>query len=197
MQQLIHIVLASASPRRKQLLQQMGLDFSVQVFPVDESSPEQDPINIVTAIVKQKIDAALCHLPKDTLKKSCVLCADTVVVIENEVLGKANGKSEAKAMLQKLSGKKHVVVTAFGLHRYQQKIYQQHVSTEVEFMPLTNTMIEQYLQHDEYKDKAGAYAIQGLAGCFVQELKGSYSSVIGLPQAQVFQALEKLNVIQF
>ncbi|MCI5073000.1 Maf family protein [bacterium] len=197
MQQLKPIILASASPRRKDLLQQMGLDFSVKVFPVNEQSLETDPEKKVMAIVKQKMDAAIKHLAKESVEKSCILCADTIVVVNNNVLGKARNKDEAKDMLQKLSGKEHKVMTAFYMHCHNDKVYQEVVITEVEFMSLTETMIDQYLCHDEYKDKAGSYAIQGMAGSYIKEIKGSYSNVIGLPQVHVLKAFEVLNVLKF
>ncbi|HMQ11456.1 MAG TPA: Maf family protein [Oligoflexia bacterium] len=196
MQQLVNIILASASPRRRDLMQQLGLKFSVEVFPVDEKNFEPDPIDKVNSIVEQKMNEAVKQLPKHSLEKSCVVCADTIVVINDTVLGKANNKDEAKEMLKKLSGQKHTVMTAFSLYNLNREMYSEVVVTQVEFMTMTDSIIDQYLCYDEYKDKAGAYAIQGLAGSYVKEVQGSYSNVIGLPQVQVLMALEKLKVIE-
>jgi septum formation protein len=174
------LVLASASPRRKALLQQLGVEFEVQPVDMDESlQPGEGVLEHVQrlAIEKARLGYSQVGLAANDL---AVLAADTVVEVDGEVLGKPENYGQAAAFLARLSGKKHKVHTAIAIVTADRELTALS-SSEVEFAQLTASQINAYIETGEPMDKAGAYAIQGLAARFVVNLNGSYSGVMGLP----------------
>jgi septum formation protein len=174
------LVLASASPRRKELLEQIGVDFDVLPVDMDESMlPGEAVLEHVQRLATAK--ARLGYERAATQPNNlAVLAADTVVEVDGEVLGKPQNSRQAAAFLARLSGKKHKVHTAVAVVTGEHELNALS-SSEVEFAELTQSQINAYIETGEPVDKAGAYAIQGLAACFVVRLHGSYSGVMGLP----------------
>ena len=183
------IILASQSPRRAELLKQLGLDFSLDSKSVEEVYPE-GLNNVEIAIYLSQLKAAPYHIEiKDTNK--LVITSDTIVCIENEVLGKPNDRNDAISMLKKLSGRSHEVITGVTLMSTR-KSASFSASTKVFFKDLPNNEIEYYV--DEFKpyDKAGAYGIQewiGMTG--IEKIEGSYFNVVGLPVQKLYTELMK------
>lgn len=172
------LVLASKSPRRIELLSKYMSEIEVIESGIRENmDPYSDPREATMSLAFQKaIDVAL-KVPEGDI----VIGADTVVFMDM-ILGKPESKLEAKEMLKMLSGKKHKVVTGIAvINRAEGKKIIDNCVTEVEFRCLTEQMIDAYLSVDEYKDKAGSYAIQGIGDVFVKSIDGSYSNVVGLP----------------
>jgi len=179
------IILASASPRRKELLDQINIAYSVNPVDVDETPlPNEKPLDYVQRLAAEKSAACVAQLG-DGLP---VLAADTAVVLGDLILGKPKDRDDALTMLRLLSGKMHRVYSAISLRGNK---HDQAVSiTEVTFRPLTEGEITAYWQSGEPADKAGSYAIQGLGGVFVKSINGSFSGVVGLP---LFEAAELLS----
>ncbi len=183
------ILLASQSPRRKELLEQIGIKFDVHSVDIDETPlTNEKPIELVTRLAKQKALAAY----KLYAQGRTVLGSDTIVVSpKGEIFGKPEDKQDAIRMLKQLSANTHQVVTAVAAineHVAEHVV----VSTEVSFCQLDDNDIDKYWQTGEPVDKAGAYGIQGYAGQFVTLLKGSYSSVVGLPLYETKNLLNKV-----
>ena len=174
------LVLASASPRRKALLDQIGVEFRVHPVDLDESMiPGEEALVHVQRLATEKARLGFEQLTRQETGLA-VLAADTVVEIDGKVLGKPSGDRQAAAFLSRLSGKAHKVHTAIALVTNDQELAAVS-SSDVEFMPLSEKQIAAYVATGEPRDKAGAYAIQGIAGQFVVNLNGSYSGVMGLP----------------
>jgi septum formation protein len=170
------IILASASPRRSELLEQIGVAFSVQPADIDETPRTAEmPGDYVERLAREKALAVAVSFPG-----KLVLGSDTSVVLDNAILGKPSGEHEARAMLTELSGTTHQVMTAIALAQGV-RCESLLVTTEVTFRSLSGDEIAAYVTTGEPMDKAGSYGIQGLGGIFVKELKGSYSAVVGLP----------------
>ncbi len=184
------LVLASASPRRKELLEQIGAGFEVYPVDMDESMlPGEGVVQHVQRLALAKARLAMAQL-SGQVAEPAVLAADTVVEIDNDVLGKPADAAQAAAFLTRLSGEKHRVHTAIALVTSDQERAALS-SSEVEFCKLSSRQIDAYVATGEPLDKAGAYAIQGIAGQFIVHLSGSYSGVMGLPlyeTAQLFSA---------
>ena len=184
------LILASASPRRVEMLRNIGIDFRVVPSNVEENPAGViRPIDLVRGCAQLKTDAV-----SKTFPDSWVLGADTIVVINGEVLGKPVNDTDAVRMLRKLSGRKHRVISAFCVAKMSesQKVLD-YVETQVWFKKLTDDEIRGYVSTGEPLDKAGAYGIQGI-GCFlVKEIKGSYTNVVGLPLAEVVDVLVELG----
>lgn len=186
------LYLASASPRRAELLGQIGVSFIPLVAPIDESVlPDETPEAYVERLARAKAAAALALLeaPGD----SCVLGADTAVVLDGRILGKPADRQHARDMLEALSGREHQVLTAVavaGAGMCQSRV----VASRVSFRPLSSDEIDAYWATGEPCDKAGAYGIQGLAAVFVSHLQGSYSAVVGLPLCETAQLLEAFGI---
>ena len=181
------IALASRSPRRRELLEQIDIDYEVIDIDIDESWKENEtPINYVRRIAEEK-----ARTGKTLIKNNLpVLAADTAVVLDGEILGKAESKEDAITMLSKLSGKTHEVLSAVTVIDNDE---QTKVSiSKVTFKQLNPEEIKTYSDTDEPIGKAGAYAIQGKAAVFIERLEGSYSGVMGLP---LFETQELLNTI--
>ena len=186
---LPEIILASASPRRAELLRQIGVCFQLMPVDIDESlKPGESSIDFVMRLACEKARAG-AQLAKLKSLDSPVLGADTIVELEADILGKPENPAQARAMLAKLSGKTHQVHTAIAL--LTRDALQTALSTSVvEFGELTQADIERYVDSGEPLDKAGSYAIQGTAAQFVKSLCGSYSGVMGLPLYETAQLLK-------
>ncbi len=187
---LVRLVLASASPRRAALLRQLGVEFEQLPAEIDEQRlPGESPEDYVVRLAQEKS----AHVQRTLQADRAVLAADTCVVLEDVILGKPEDHFDALAMLARLSGREHRVLTAVCIRRLDQ-LEETMTETRVQFVTLTRQQCESYLATDEPWDKAGAYGIQGLAGAFVESIQGSYSAVVGLPLAQTWQLLVKLGV---
>jgi len=187
------LILASKSPRRSDLFKQAGLTFSIIPSAFDESSlTMSDPESHVKALAKSKaIDISRKH------PDSWVLGADTIVRIEDRILGKPGSKDEARSMLKQLSGKTHQVITGYCLCCHtKNKFISETVKTDVRFKTLRDTEIEWYIQTGESFDKAGAYAIQGVGAFLVKSINGSYTNVVGLPICEVMELLINEGVVE-
>ncbi len=183
------LVLGSASPRRAELLAQLGVDFEQRAAHIDEAPREaEEPMHYVMRMAREKA-AAL----REAGVADALLTADTTVIVDGRSLGKPADPAEGRAMLQRLSGRVHEVCTAFCCTTNTGQREGRAV-TRVEFMPLDEELIDAYLATDEPWDKAGAYALQGLAGSFVRRIEGSVSNVIGLPLVETREALGALGL---
>ncbi|MGA8050010.1 MAG: Maf family protein [Burkholderiales bacterium] len=195
------LYLASRSPRRRELLSQIGVRFHLLLFrsrPGSEPEvsedvlPDELPSAYVERIARAKAEAGWKRLLQRNLPRSPVLAADTTVAVEGQILGKPVDRSEAASMLAALSGRRHEVLTAVAL-TYDDRIESALSVTQVRFRPLTEDEIRHYVATGEADDKAGAYAIQGRAAQFVAEIHGSYSGVMGLPLFETAQLIEKMG----
>ncbi len=185
------LVLASASPRRRELLAQIGVPCRVQPAAIDETPQAGEaPADYVLRMAEEKAAAVAATLPPAVP----VLAADTTVVIEEDVLGKPADAMDALAMLARLSGRTHEVMTAVCLS-LDGALQSECVTTEVTFVSLDRETCEAYLATDEPWDKAGAYAIQGRGAVLVKRIHGSYSNVVGLPLAETWQLLLAHGVV--
>lgn len=187
------LVLASASPRRQELLEMLGIDLVIEPSGIDESSrPGESPRDHALRLSLEKARDISERYPG-----LWVLGADTIVVVDGEVLGKPEGKEDARQMLLKLSGREHVVITGFALVFKQTNVeYSQAVESRVTFNPLEEDDIQWYLGTGEPFDKAGAYAVQGKGAAFIKEICGSHTNVIGLPLSEVVEALRKTGAMK-
>jgi septum formation protein len=177
------LVLASQSPRRAEILRQAGIPFLVRSAPVDETPlPDESPEDYVQRLAEAKA-SAVSAAPDET-----VLGADTTVVVGGEMLAKPLDAADARRMLTLLAGRQHQVLTGICLRRAA-GIVRDCVSTSVWFAPMTASEIDDYVASGEPMDKAGAYAIQGLASKFIERIDGCYFNVVGLPVALVYQHL--------
>jgi septum formation protein len=182
------ILLASSSPRRRQLLASLGLDFEVRDADVDETlAPGEDPFAAAERLARAK--AAAVGENGDAL----VIAADTLVVLEGEALGKPRDREDARRMLRRLSGRRHEVVTGVALARDGRTVSGRELS-EVDFAPMSEDEIARYVTTGEADDKAGAYALQGLGGLFVASVEGSPSNVVGLPLRLLARLAKELGV---
>lgn len=180
------LILASSSPRRRELLSQMGLSFEIISPDIDESvKNEENAIHYVQRLAEQKAQAVLKH---DTDK--LVIAADTTVCVDDEIIGKAENLQQAMEIWHKLSGRYHQVYTGVCVANAEQQ-FSQVVCTEVEFCVLTEQQLLDYWATGEPIGKAGAYAIQGIASQFIPSIRGSYSNVVGLPLYETMQLLKR------
>ena len=187
------LVLASASPRRAQLLRAAGIEFEVVPPDVDETPrPREAPESYVRRIAEAKTRLIARRAPD-----RIVLAADTTVVVNGTMLGKPLDNEDAKRMLCSLSGRTHEVLTAVGVYRgsAMSAPLVELALTAVEFAPLSAFEIDWYVATGEPRDKAGAYAIQGYASRFVTRIDGSYSNVVGLPIALVYEMLKGVTTL--
>lgn len=187
----MEIILASASPRRKDLLEQLGLRFSIKSSSVEEKLPEElDPGQLAEGLARLKArDIAA------SLSSGLVIGADTIVVSGSTILGKPAGPEEAAVMLRGLSGKEHQVITGLALvdaGTGRERLA--HEVTSVWFRDLEEEEIAAYIASGEPLDKAGAYAIQGLGAIFVTRIEGCYSNVVGLPLTRLCTILREFGI---
>lgn len=184
------LILASSSPRRQELLTQIGVSFSVQVPAIDETPlAGEAPPAYVQRMAEEKARAVLAQQTDDV----CVLAADTSVIVDGLILGKPADAADAKAMLLRLSGREHQVLSAIAVAD-QSRLNSHVVSCKVTFRTLTDAEIDAYWLTGEPRDKAGSYAIQGLGAVFVQAIHGSYSAVVGLPLAETAALLGEFAI---
>ena len=182
------LVLASASPRRLTLLAQVGITpDALRPSSIDETARSGEmPRVLVTRLARSKAEAGRDQIANERdLADSYVLAADTIVVVGRKILMKPAHVEEAMASLQLLSGRTHTVMTSVCLITPDDKLRNKIIETSVRFKHLTRSEIESYIASREWRGKAGGYAIQGLAGCFVKKLTGSYTNVVGLPVTEV------------
>lgn len=182
------LVLASASPRRMALLSQVGITpDALRPASLDESAKRGEmPRVLVTRLARSKAETARDQIANDSnLADAFVLAADTVVAVGRKILMKPAHVEEAMASLQLLSGRTHTVLTSVCLITPDDKVRTKIVDTRVRFRHLARPEIESYIASREWRGKAGGYAIQGIAGCFVQRIIGSYTNVVGLPVTEV------------
>jgi len=185
---MVPVILASGSPRRRELLQQMRLSFTIISPDVDEHSELTTPDALVELLSRRKAEAvALTH------PEAVVIAADTVVVLDGLILGKPADADDARRMLTMLSDRTHCVYTGFTV-RQGDHTETRSVCTEVTFRPLTALEIDAYIANGEPLDKAGAYGIQGLGGLFISRLEGDYYNVIGLPICPLGQVLVSFGI---
>jgi len=191
------LILASESPRRADIMRGAGFVFEACATKVDEARHGGEaPADYVRRLAQEKARAAAAKFPEAGSQETTVIIgADTVVVLEGEILGKPAGAAEARAMLNRLSGRSHEVHTGMALLRLPDgamRILEE--VTLVEFAPMTAREIEDYVASGEPCDKAGAYAVQGLGGRFVRRIGGSYFNVMGLPVARLHEELLAMGI---
>jgi septum formation protein len=195
------LYLASRSPRRRELLAQIGVRFHLLLFRhrpeferevSEDVLPGEEPRAYVERVARAKAEAGWRRMQQRNLPRAPVLAADTAVVVDGRILGKPADRPAAAAMLSALSGRRHDVLTCVAL-KFDDWIRAALSATEVQFRPLQSEEIQQYLATGEADDKAGAYAIQGRAAQFVAEIRGSYSGVVGLPLFETAQLIESLE----
>ena len=189
---LAPLVLASASPRRRRFLQQLGLDFRVEAADVDERVlPGETPESFVLRLAVDKARAVAAQRPDQM-----VIAADTAVVLGEEILGKPDNPAAAVEMLLRLAGRSHAVWTGYAVIRQDDGIeVARAVRTDVRMVDFNRNTAAAYVATGEPLDKAGSYGIQGRGGCLVERIDGSYSNVVGLPVAELVADLERLGVI--
>lgn len=209
-----HLILASNSPRRRELLQQAGFPFTVIPSKIIEVITKAEPEEIVQELSGQKAEDVFSSLGEEEKEKSLVLGADTVVVCEIlyctgegeqekvntglQILGKPKDQKVAFYMLKKLQGKSHFVYTGVTLVWQEKgKIEKESfaVGTKVTFYPMTDEEIWAYIETKEPMDKAGAYGIQGKGAVYIKEIQGDYNNVVGLPLGELYQRLKSISII--
>ena len=187
------IILASASPRRFELLQQINVRAIVQSVDIDESQKPDEPVmDYVQRLAMEKAQCGFETIENE--QKLPVLGADTIVEVNGVILGKPENRSQAKYMLQQLSGKKHTVHTSVAIVTEDERFFDTS-SSQVYFKVLEELEIDCYLATGEADDKAGAYAIQGIAAQFIKNINGSFSGVMGLPLFETAQLLKQCGVL--
>ncbi|EKY3244628.1 septum formation inhibitor Maf [Cronobacter dublinensis] len=183
------LYLASGSPRRQELLGMLGVSFERLAPGVEEQRAEKEaPQDYVTRLARDKARAGVALAARDLP----VLGADTIVVLDGDVLEKPRDAAHAAEMLRRLSGQTHQVMTAVALAD-SLRVRERLVITRVTFRALTAQDIAAYVESGEPMDKAGAYGIQGLGGCFVRSIEGSYHAVVGLPLVETWELLSEFN----
>lgn len=182
----IKVILASNSPRRKELLGQLGIDFDVKSKDIDESYPNSfRPEAVAVYIAEKKANAFI-----DQVSSELLIAADTVVAIDDDIFGKPKDHQDAKKMLQRLSARHHEVITGVAL-LHRTKIFSFFEKTIVHFKELTDSEIEYYIANYQPFDKAGAYGIQEWIGMIgVDKIEGSYTNVVGLPTARIYHEIK-------
>jgi septum formation protein len=186
------VLLASASPRRRELLERAGVVIVVRAVEVDESARVGEAADdYLLRIVAAKLAAA--RALGEAAGAAAILVADTAVVLDGRILGKPTDDEDARGMVRALAGRRHRVATRYALARGADEA-SETVSTEVEFRTLDDGQVARYVATGEGRDKAGAYAIQGIGAMLVRRIDGSYTNVVGLPLCEVIEALERLGV---
>lgn len=182
------IILASASPRRKQLLKTIVNDFKIIPSDVEEKFPNDLDLLDVSLYIS---DLKAYDIYKQ--HKNCIVIGcDTSIVFNNKVIGKPINKEDAKLTLLSFSNNMHYVVSGVTVYCNNQK-YQINSINKVYFKNINEELIDEYLTHDEYKDKAGSYAIQGIANSFIDKIEGEYEAIVGLPIKELSKLIKKIN----
>lgn len=182
------IILASQSPRRKELLQRILPEFKIVPAEIDEKVSESDtPVEYVQKMAREKAQQVAKNHPNDL-----VIGCDTIVTLDNKILGKPASREDGFNMLTELSGKTHAVYTSIVLLKNNQELATT-VPAKVEFYELSDQEINSYLETDEYIDKAGAYGIQGQGALFVKQIEGDYYSIMGLPIGTLYRMLQEFQ----
>ncbi|MDL2258208.1 Maf family protein [Eubacteriales bacterium OttesenSCG-928-K08] len=185
----MRLILASQSPRRREVLKLMGLDFEVIVSNVEENAPENlSPEKLVCALALQKAQAVYLMHPED-----CVIGADTIVFIDEKVIGKPADDMDAKRILNLLQGRTHEVYTGLAVLSSTGRDVQAE-RTKVVFAPMSQEEIDWYVSTGEPGDKAGAYGVQGLGSLFVEKVEGNYFNVIGMPVPLLYKMLNGAGI---
>jgi len=186
-----NIILASKSPRRKSLLKQIGLNFTVDVSEVDERKfSHSNPVGLAKSLSKAKAEAVFVRH-----KNAIIISADTLVVLNKEIIGKPKSAKDAEKILKKLSGKTHLVITGFTvLDSKTKKEITKTVKSKVKFKKLTKKEINWYVKTGEPLDKAGAYGIQDKGAIFIEEVEGDFFNVVGLPIFELSESLKKFGI---
>ena len=189
------LILASASPRRKELLKNVGYDFSIEVCDLEEKSDKTKPYELVMDLAKNKAKAIMdMHSGEDVI----VLGADTVVANAGEIRRDPRDLEHTREMISSLQGKKHQVYTGVCISWNDEKVNQHltfYEKTDVEVYPMTEEEIDTYVATKECEDKAGSYAIQGLFSPYIKGISGDYNNVVGLPVARIYQEIKKLGLV--
>ena len=193
----MRLILASASPRRAELLRAAGYSFETVVVDVDERVlPGEAPEEYVRRLAGEKSARAASlvsgRAAPPARDAAILLAADTAVIVHDEILGKPGGDDDARRMLRRLSGREHEVMTGVSLRTAEVELGSVE-TTRVEFARLSSDDVEWYVRSGEGRDKAGGYAIQGLASRFIPRISGSYSNVVGLPVTRVYEVLKALG----
>jgi septum formation protein len=185
------LILASASPRRAQILRDAGISFSIMSSAIDETPyPQETPEQMVQRLADAKAELVAAR----AVGPAILVAADTVVVVDGQILGKPRSTEDARRMLELFSGRTHSVVTGVSAIRLPDMQRRRFVETTlVTFLPLSPDEISRYLSTDEPYDKAGAYAIQGHAGRYIPRIEGCYFNVVGLPLARLVETLRDLG----
>lgn len=190
------IILASASPRRKELLAKAGISFTVIPAAGEEKRTSEDPGEAVQQLARDKAEwvaQSLAECEEGTL----VIGSDTIVVFENRILGKPKDRRDAAETLEKLQGNTHQVYTGVTVLVKKSEQWENHSfaeCTDVTFYPVTDEEIRTYIKSGEPMDKAGSYGIQGSFGIYVKEIQGDYTNVVGLPVGRLFYEMKKLGI---
>ncbi len=191
------LILASASLRRKELLEQIGADFKVLAAKGEESAVSTKPEQLVLELSAQKASEVAESLPAGEVN-TIVLGADTVVAFQGEILGKPKNEEDAARMLQMLCGNTHSVYTGVSAiildSEGGQQLHSFYEETKVTMYPMTEGQISSYINTGEPMDKAGAYGIQGKFAVYIEKIEGDYNNVVGLPVARVYQELRKFGI---
>lgn len=189
------LYLASGSPRRRELLSQIGVPFTPVAASIDETPLDAEPADAyVERLAREKAAAGLAVLRASGVERHlAVLGADTAVVLDGQILGKPQGQADALAMLAALSGREHDVLTAVAVTDGE-RCLSVNVASRVSLRPISPEQALAYWASGEPQDKAGSYAIQGLAAIFVKALQGSYSAVVGLPLSETAELLEQFAI---
>ncbi len=182
------IILASKSPRRKELLEKCGIAFACMPMDIDESLNEGETLeDKIRLLSRRKAQACL-----DTHPEAVVIGSDTIVTLDEKILGKPKNREDAKRMLRELSGRTHRVITGLAVIS-SRRCYTDVSVSEVTFAPLSEKEIEDYAASGECDDKAGAYAVQGLGGKFITRISGDYYAIMGLPLHLVYEQIKQLD----
>ena len=195
-------ILASASPRRKELLEQIGMEFEVRVSEAEEVTNATEPAEYVMELSFLKAEDVAGKIPvmydaRGINQEFVVIGSDTVVAAEGEILGKPKDKDDARRMITMLSGKTHQVYTGVTLMIFKdERMHREtfYEKTDVTFYEMTGEQIEEYINTTEPYDKAGAYAIQGLCSAYIKGINGDYASVVGLPVSRICYELTKYGI---
>ena len=182
------MILASASPRRRELLTQAGFSFEVKVSDADEIITEKEPDKIVKELALVKACAVAA-----SETEALIIGADTIVTVDGKILGKPRDAEEAFSMLSMLQGRTHQVYTGVALITKEEELQKSHVfseKTDVHMYPMTEQEIREYIATGEPLDKAGAYGIQGRAAVYIRKIEGDYNNVVGLPISRLYQELK-------